>query len=194
MTFKIDGLSLEKLEELGKKVEIAGAVSISGTAADVGCVYLACGLFGQVVAELKKFAPKQKVVIDDETRIKGRLMGLSDADMDAMADDQPLPVAFQTIPPSKELPFGATFPIGDNPERHNALVSFRWVLSNFVASIGSAYEENAKRRVEACSIIEAYWRVLHDFFSEKELELVFDGLIFQGKSLHRHNEFEGAQK
>lgn len=187
MELKIEGYNIEQLEKLGEDVGVVGGgVSIEGNARKVGRIFLALGLFSDVVASLKKFQPAAKP-LSNEQRMHGRVLGLSDSDMDQMRVGSSAAPAYQTILPSKKLPFGVVFPVGDNEERGQALASFRWTLSNFVNSISGSYAEGSPRREEACSMVEEYWRVMHDFLSEVELDYVFDMIIENGKSSDRFN-------
>lgn len=170
MELKIEGYSVAQLEALGKEVDVVGGLEIGGNARKVGRVFLALGLFGDVVQALKKFAPAQEP-ISDELRLQGKLLGLSDEDMDEIRAGKTEP-QFQTIMPSVKLPFGVVFPVGDTRERRNALLHFRMMIAAFGATIGAAYR--APGISESGDVLWEYWRVLHDFLSEKELEFVFD--------------------
>lgn len=170
MELKIEGYTVAQLEALGKEVGVVGGIEIGGNARKVGRVFLALGLFGDVVKELKKFAPINEP-ISDELRMQGKLMGLSDADMDEIRESKSAP-KFQTVMPSAKLPFGVVFPVGDTRERRNALLHFRMMLAAFGATIGAGYRKPGVS--ESGDVLWEYWRVLHDFLSEKELEFVFD--------------------
>lgn len=195
MEHKVEGYTIAQLEKLGDEVGIVGGgVSIEGNARMVGRIFLALGLFGDVVKSLKKFAPSQTVEpISDELRVQGRLLGLSDADMDRMRAEGSGVPQFQTILPTEDMPFGFVFPVGDEIQREHSLRQFNWMLVEFSSAV---YEREGKHGNQtilnvACKRMEAYWLSCKEFMKPGELEMAFNGVVNRyGQSLHRHNTKE----
>lgn len=190
MTLKIEGYDLNQLAALGKQVGTVDTrrLSISGDAHYVANVYMALGLFAPVVSELKKFAPNVEP-ISDELRLKGKLMGLTDADMDAMRAGGTEKIVYQTILPNESRPFGIVFPVGDKERREKSLVSFRWVLRSFVAQVMDNHDRKTPAHDSACAFVEAYYDACLDVLSEQELDFAFGDLVAaNGKSTNRYKK------
>lgn len=177
MTFKIEGYTIDQLEALGKEVGIVGGgVSIEGNARMVGRIFLALGIFGDVVSELKKFAPAVEP-ISDELRLQGKLMGLSDADMDRMRSQDSEVPTYQTILPNEMLPFGIVIPVADGHPRRNALLHLKMVLLAFKATIPKPHVHGA---TESFDMILGFRLALKQFLSVDELDGIFNDILFAG--------------
>jgi hypothetical protein len=178
MEFKIEGYTIDQLEALGKQVQTVDTrrLSVSGDAFYVAQVYTALGLFAPVVSELKKFAPIVEP-ISDELRMQGKLMGLSDADMDRMrAQDSNVPT-YQTILPNEMLPFGIVIPVADGHPRRNALLHLKMVLLAFKATIPKPHVHGA---TESFDMVLGFRLALKEFLSVEELDSIFNDILFAG--------------